>query len=43
MVDAVKEKTGIDFSDESMTDDDAKKLADEHKVEYKPYWTKGHI
>ena len=43
MVDAVKEKTGIDFSDESMTDEDAKKLADEHKVEYKPYWTKGHI
>lgn len=43
MVDAVKEKTGIDFGDQSMTDDDAKKLADEHKVEYKPYWTKGHI
>ena len=43
MVDAVKEKTGINFSDQSMTDDDAKKLADEHKVEYKPYWTKGHI
>ena len=43
MVDAVKEKTGIDFSDESMTDEDAKKLADEHKIEYKPYWTKGHI
>ncbi len=43
MVDAVKEKTGIDFGDPAMTDDDAKKLADEHHIEYKPFWKKGHI
>lgn len=43
MVDAVKEKTGIDFGDPAMTDDDAKNLADEHHIEYKPFWKKGHI
>ena len=43
MVDAVKEKTGIDFGDPAMTDDDAKKLAGEHHIEYKPFWKKGHI
>lgn len=43
MVDAVKEKTGIDFGDPAMTDDDAKKLADEHHIEYKSFWKKGHI
>lgn len=43
MVDAVKEKTGTDFGDPAMTDDDAKKLADEHHIEYKPFWKKGHI
>ena len=42
MVDAIKEKTGVDFS-KDMTDEEAKKLADEHHVAYEKYWTKGHI
>lgn len=42
MVDAIKERTGVDFS-KDMTDEEAKKLADEHHVAYEKYWTKGHI
>ncbi|APX71199.1 lysine--tRNA ligase [Companilactobacillus allii] len=42
MVDAIKEKTGIDFKQE-MTVDEAKKLADENNVHYEQYWQVGHI
>lgn len=42
MVDAIKEKTGVDFS-QDMTDEEAKQLADDHHVAYEKYWTKGHI
>nr|WP_283679356.1 lysine--tRNA ligase [Lentilactobacillus sp. Marseille-Q4993] len=42
MVDAVKEYTGVDFW-QQMSDDDAKKLADEHGVHYEKYWKVGHI
>ena len=42
MVEAIKEKTGIDFKQE-MSLDDAKKLAKEHNVEVEPHFTVGHI
>ncbi|MDT6979286.1 lysine--tRNA ligase [Levilactobacillus zymae] len=42
MVDAIKEVTGIDFW-QPMSDDDAKKLADENNIEYEDYWKVGHI
>lgn len=42
MVDAIKEKTGIDFN-QAMTDDEAKQLAKDHHIEVKDFWTKGHI
>lgn len=42
MVDAIKKYTGIDFW-ESMSDDDAKKLADENGIEYEDWWKVGHI
>lgn len=42
MVDAIKDKTGIDFW-QPLTDEQAKQLADEHHVHYEPYWTTGHI
>lgn len=42
MVDAIKEATGVDFWS-SMSDEDAKKLADEHGVKYESYWKVGHI
>lgn len=42
MVDAVKEYTGIDFW-KPMTDDEAKKLADDNGVHYESYWKVGHI
>ena len=42
MVDAIKDKTGVDFWPE-MSVDDARKLADEHDVHYEPYWKVGHI
>lgn len=42
MVDAVKEKTGVDFWQE-MTDEDARALAKEHDVEIKETMTYGHI
>ena len=42
MVDAIKEKTGIDFW-QPMSIEDAQKLADEHHVKYEPYWKVGHI
>ncbi|ETA73944.1 lysine--tRNA ligase [Ligilactobacillus equi] len=42
MVDAIKEATGVDFWQE-MTVEEAKKLADEHKVHYESYWQVGHI
>lgn len=42
MVDAVKEKTGIDFWQE-MTDAEARALAKEHNVPYTEHMTVGHI
>ncbi len=42
MIDAIKEETGIDF-DQVATDEEAKKLADEHKVEYEDRHVKGDI
>ncbi|WP_413628260.1 lysine--tRNA ligase [Fructilactobacillus vespulae] len=42
MVDAIKEVTGVDFW-QPMSDEDAKKLADEHHVQYQAYWKTGHI
>lgn len=42
MVDAIKEVTGIDFW-KPMSDEDAKKLADEHHVHYEKWWKTGHI
>ncbi|MBQ6655099.1 MAG: lysine--tRNA ligase [Erysipelotrichaceae bacterium] len=42
MVEAIKEKCGIDFS-QQYTLEQAKKLADEHHVEVEPHFTVGHI
>ena len=42
MTDCIKKYTGIDF-DTVMTDEEAKKLADEHHVEYEARHTKGDI
>ena len=42
MVEAIKEETGIDF-DQIQTDDEAKKLADEHHIEYEERHKKGDI
>lgn len=42
MVDAVKEVTGVDFG-VHMTDEEAHKLAKEHKVPVEPHMTFGHI
>jgi lysyl-tRNA synthetase class 2 len=42
MVDAIKEQTGIDFS-EKMDLDQARKLADEKGVHYEEFWGVGHI
>ncbi|MEO2817747.1 lysine--tRNA ligase, partial [Lacticaseibacillus rhamnosus] len=42
MLDAIKDKTGVDFWPE-MTVDEARKLADDHEVHYEPYWKVGHI
>ncbi|HJF09909.1 MAG TPA: lysine--tRNA ligase, partial [Lactobacillus crispatus] len=42
MVDLIKEKTGVDFWKE-MSLEEARKIADEHKVHYEPYWQVGHI
>ncbi len=42
MTDAVKEYAGIDF-DKVASDDEAKKLADEHHIEYQKFHTKGDI
>ncbi|WP_225048720.1 lysine--tRNA ligase [Lacticaseibacillus kribbianus] len=42
MVDAIKDRTGIDFWQE-MSVEDARKLADENHVHYEAYWTVGHI
>ncbi|MFU0791289.1 MAG: lysine--tRNA ligase [Virgibacillus proomii] len=42
MVDAVKEKTGVDFW-QQMTDEEARALAKEHDVEIKETMTYGHI
>ncbi|MBW1604770.1 lysine--tRNA ligase [Lactobacillus sp. Sy-1] len=42
MVDAIKEVTGVDFWKE-MTIDEARKIADDHDVQYEPYWKVGHI
>ena len=36
------EKTGVDFWKE-MSLEEARKIADEHKVHYEPYWQVGHI
>ena len=42
MVDCIKKYAGIDF-DEVKSDEDAKKLADEHHIEYEERHTKGDI
>ena len=42
MVDAVKEYSGIEFTEE-MTDEEAKALADEHNLEYEDIHKKGDI
>jgi lysyl-tRNA synthetase class 2 len=42
MVDAIKRQTGVDFW-QPMTDDEARKIADEHHVHYESYWKTGHI
>ncbi len=42
MTDAVKKYAGIDF-DQVKTDEEAKKIADEHHIEYEARHTKGHI
>ncbi|MEJ6400191.1 lysine--tRNA ligase [Nicoliella lavandulae] len=42
MVDAIKEVTGVDFWKE-MTVEEARKIADEHHVQYESYWKVGHI
>ncbi len=42
MTDAIKKYAGIDF-DAVATDEEAKKLADEHKIEYEPHHKKGDI
>jgi lysyl-tRNA synthetase class 2 len=42
MVDAIKEKTGIDFWKE-MTLEEAKALAEEHHIEVESHFTVGHI
>ena len=42
MVDAIKEETGIDF-DLVTTDEEAKKIADEHHIEYEDRHKKGDI
>lgn len=42
MTDAIKEKTGIDFS-EDMSYEDAKKLAEEHDIEIEAHFGYGHI
>ena len=42
MTDAIKEKTGIDFTGD-MTFEDAKKLAEEHHIEIEPHYEYGHI
>lgn len=42
MVDAVKEVTGVDFG-EHMTNEEAHRLAKEHKVAVEPHMTFGHI
>ena len=42
MVEAIKEKTGIDFK-QNISLDEAKKLAQEHAIEIQPHFTVGHI
>jgi len=42
MIDAIKEETGIDFSD-IVTDEDAKKIADEKHIEYEKHHKRGDI
>ena len=42
MVDAIKEQTGVDFS-QDMTLEDARKIADEKGVHYENFWGVGHI
>ena len=42
MVDAIKEKTGIDFK-ENISLEDAKKLAQEHDIEVEDHFAVGHI
>ena len=42
MVDAVKKYANVEFTDD-MTDEEAKALADEHKIEYEAIYKKGDI
>ncbi len=42
MVDAVKKYANVEFTDD-MTDEEAKALADEHKIEYEAIYKKGEI
>ncbi|WP_341266512.1 lysine--tRNA ligase [Candidatus Phytoplasma fraxini] len=42
MVEIIKEKTGIDFK-KKMDLEQCQKIAQEHNIEIKPFYTKGHI
>ena len=42
MVDLIKEKTGVDFW-KPMTDEEAKKIAEEHDIHCESYWKVGHV
>jgi lysyl-tRNA synthetase class 2 len=42
MVDLIKEKTGVDFW-QHMTDEEAKKIAEEHDIHCESYWKVGHV
>ena len=43
MVDAIKEKTGIDFKSNNYSLEEAKDLAKKHGIEVEPHFTVGHI
>lgn len=42
MVDLIKEKSGVDFW-QPMTDDEAKKIAEEHGIQCEKFWKVGHV
>ena len=43
MVEAIKEKTGVDFKTNHYTLDEAKEIAKQHDIEVEPHFTVGHI